>query len=111
MRNLEQRNELPTADDLVEPMEKLYSHMATQLMKAVATLGASNATKHAGKGGSAVGQWFTEARCALFGVEHSSTSTNGANWAAQITYAGQSSLGFTTLSLSRSKVGRGRYSA
>lgn len=50
---LEQKNDIPAADDLVEPMEKLDSHMSTQLMKAVATLSASNATKRAGRGGAA----------------------------------------------------------
>ncbi|CDF40814.1 unnamed protein product [Chondrus crispus] len=43
MPSLEQRNELPAADDLVEPMEKLETHICSQLMKAVATLNARNA--------------------------------------------------------------------
>ena len=50
---LQQRNDVAAADDLTEAMEKLDSHMTTQLMKAVATLSASNATKRTGKGGSA----------------------------------------------------------
>jgi len=50
---LEQRNSSAASDDLVEPLEKLDAMMATQLMKAVASLSASNATKRAGKGGAA----------------------------------------------------------
>lgn len=50
---LEQRNDVAAADDLTESLEKLDSHMATQLMKAVATLSASNATRRAGKSGAA----------------------------------------------------------
>lgn len=53
MPTLEQRNEVAPADDLTETMDKLDSHMTTQLMKAVATLSASNTTKKAGKGGAA----------------------------------------------------------
>jgi len=53
MPSLEKRNDVPAADDLVGPLEKLDTHMSTQLMKAVATLSASNATKRAGKGGAA----------------------------------------------------------
>lgn len=45
MPSLEQRNDIPAANDLVEPLEKLDVHMSTQLMKAVATLNASNTTK------------------------------------------------------------------
>lgn len=56
MPSLEQRNELPASDDLIEPMDKLETHMSTQLMKAVATLNASNATKRSGKGGPAAKQ-------------------------------------------------------
>lgn len=48
MSSLEQRNDVAAADDLTEAMEKLDSHMTTQLMKAVATLSASNATKRSG---------------------------------------------------------------
>lgn len=44
---LEKRNDQVALDDPVEPMEKMDSHMATQLMKAVATLSASNTTKRA----------------------------------------------------------------
>ena len=40
--------DVPASDDLIERMERLESHMATQLMKAVATLSASNSTKRAG---------------------------------------------------------------
>lgn len=50
---LERRGVVAAADDLEEPLETLESHMATQMMKAVATLSASNATKRAGKGGAA----------------------------------------------------------
>lgn len=53
--SLEQRYDVAAADDMVEPLEKLDAHMTSQLMKAVATLSASNATKRAGKkkGGAA----------------------------------------------------------
>lgn len=47
---LEKRGEVVAADDLERPLADLDSHMATQLMKAVATMYASNATKKA-KGG------------------------------------------------------------
>lgn len=51
---LEHRTEMPASEDLDEPLEKMESHMSTQLMKAVATLAASNATKKAaGNGGRA----------------------------------------------------------
>lgn len=50
MQTLEQRIEFPPADDLEEALGKLDSHMETQLMKAVATLSASNATRRARKG-------------------------------------------------------------
>lgn len=53
MPSLEQWNDVAAADDLTEPMEKLDTHITTQLMKAVATLSAGNATKRAGKGGPA----------------------------------------------------------
>ena len=56
MPTLEKQNGLAAADDLTEPMEKLDLAMSTQLMKAVATLSASNATKRAGKGGAAKDQ-------------------------------------------------------
>ena len=46
----QQRNEVAAADDLTQAMDKLYSHMTSQLMKAVATLSASNATTRTGKG-------------------------------------------------------------
>ena len=38
---------------MVEPLEKLEAHMTIQLMKAVATLSASTATKRAGICGAA----------------------------------------------------------
>ena len=54
MPTLQAKGDIPAADDLVEPLEKLESHMATQMMKAVATVSASNATKRSnGKGGAA----------------------------------------------------------
>lgn len=50
----QQRNEVAASDNLTEPLEKLDSHMSTQLMKAAATLDASNAKKRSkGKGGAA----------------------------------------------------------
>lgn len=50
MPTLEERGEVPAADGLNASLEKLDSHMATQLMKALATLSTSNATKRARKG-------------------------------------------------------------
>lgn len=47
---LEQRTDIPASDDLIESTEKLDTHMSMQLMKAVATISASNATNRAGKG-------------------------------------------------------------
>lgn len=43
--------EQPAADDLDDPLTKLEIHMATQLLNAVATLNAINATKRAEKQG------------------------------------------------------------
>lgn len=43
--SLKRRREVVAADFLDGPISKLESHMATQLMKEVATLSASNATK------------------------------------------------------------------
>lgn len=54
---LESKGEVPAADNLDKPLGDLDSHMTTQLMKAVATLRASNATKRAGgQGGPANGK-------------------------------------------------------
>ena len=51
---LERRGDVAAADDLDGPLGELESHMTTQLMKAVATLSASNPTKRTnGKGGAA----------------------------------------------------------
>jgi hypothetical protein len=50
---LEGQNEIPATDDLDDVMEKLDTHMATQLMKAAATLHATNAAKPSGNGGAA----------------------------------------------------------
>lgn len=52
LTSLVQLNDLPAADDLVEPLAKLDIHMTMSLGKAVATLSASNATKKGGKGGA-----------------------------------------------------------
>lgn len=54
--SLERRNDVSAADDLEEPLERLDNHKTTQLMKAVATLSASNATKRSKKGGDGGGQ-------------------------------------------------------
>lgn len=56
---LERRQDMAAADDLVDTMDTLDSHMMTQLIKAVATLKASNAGKKSGskgRGGPADGQ-------------------------------------------------------
>ena len=55
---LERRLDVPAADNMVEPIEKLDSHMMIQLMKVVATLKVSNEKNKASrkKGGSADGQ-------------------------------------------------------
>jgi hypothetical protein len=50
---LEGQNVTRTADDLDDVMEKLDMHMATQLMKAAASLHATNAVKRSGDGGAA----------------------------------------------------------
>jgi hypothetical protein len=49
---LEGQNDIPATDDLEEVMEKLDTHVATQLMKAVAPLHATNAVKRSGDGGA-----------------------------------------------------------
>jgi hypothetical protein len=53
MPELEGQNEIPATDDQDEVMEKLDTHMATQLMKAAASLHATNAVKRSGDGGAA----------------------------------------------------------
>ena len=45
MPTVERRNEVSAAGDLQESMTKLKTHLLTQLMKAVATMSSSNATK------------------------------------------------------------------
>lgn len=50
---LENKGNVAAADNLDKPLGTLDSHMTTQLMKAVATLRASNATKRTGGPGSA----------------------------------------------------------
>lgn len=51
---LERRGDVAASDDLNKPLGNLESHMTTQLMKSMATLSASNATKLAqGRGGPA----------------------------------------------------------
>eukprot|EP00737_Agarophyton_chilense_P003788 gb/GEZJ01004540.1/.p3 GENE.gb/GEZJ01004540.1/~~gb/GEZJ01004540.1/.p3 ORF type:complete len:143 (-),score=23.78 gb/GEZJ01004540.1/:3228-3656(-) len=49
---LEKKGDIAAADDLEDPMGRLGSHMETQLMKAVSTLHASNATKRSRGRGS-----------------------------------------------------------
>lgn len=51
MPALEQRNDVPATDDLEEAKEKLDSHLTTHLMKALATLSATNAMRRSGKKG------------------------------------------------------------
>jgi hypothetical protein len=50
---LEDQNDTPATDDLDDVMEKLDMHMATQLMKAAASLHDTNAVKRSGDGGAA----------------------------------------------------------
>ena len=50
---LERRGDVAAADDLTETLSQLESHMNTQIMKAVVTLSASNATKRAKGNGAA----------------------------------------------------------
>jgi hypothetical protein len=50
---LEGQNDTPATDYLDDVMEKLDMHMATQLMKAAASLHATNAVERSGNGGSA----------------------------------------------------------
>lgn len=52
MSTLKERNELSTADDLVESMQQIDGYMATELMKVVAALSATNPTKRATQRGS-----------------------------------------------------------
>jgi hypothetical protein len=50
---LEGQSDTPATDDLDDVMEKLDMHMATQLLKAAASLHATNAVKRNGDGGAA----------------------------------------------------------
>jgi hypothetical protein len=49
---LEGQNETPATDDRDELMAKLHTHMAIQLMKATASLHATNAVKRSEDGGA-----------------------------------------------------------
>jgi hypothetical protein len=53
MAVLEDQNDMPATDDLDDVMEKLDMHMATQLMKAAASLHDTNAVKRSVDGGAA----------------------------------------------------------
>jgi hypothetical protein len=53
---LEGRNDFAAADNLDDALEKLDSHMATQLMKAVASLSNTNSLKRGGGDGTAGSQ-------------------------------------------------------
>jgi hypothetical protein len=50
---LEGQNDTPATDDLDAVMEKLDMHMATHLMKAAASLHATNSVKRSADGGAA----------------------------------------------------------
>jgi hypothetical protein len=50
---LEDQNDTPATDDLDDVMEMLDMHMATLLMKAAASLHATNSVKRSGDGGAA----------------------------------------------------------
>jgi hypothetical protein len=50
---LEGQNNTPATDDLEDVMERVDMHMATQLMKAAASLHATNAVKRSWDGGAA----------------------------------------------------------
>jgi hypothetical protein len=54
MPALEGRNDVAAADDFDDTLEKLDTHMASQLMKAVSSLSATNAIKR-GSGDGAAG--------------------------------------------------------
>jgi hypothetical protein len=56
MPALESRNDAAAADDLDDTLEKLDTHMESQLMKAVASLSATNAIKRASGDGAAGSQ-------------------------------------------------------
>jgi hypothetical protein len=53
MPALEGRNDVAAADDLNDALEKLDTHMAFQLMKAVASLSTTNAVKRVSGDGAA----------------------------------------------------------
>jgi hypothetical protein len=50
---LEGQNDMPVTHDLYGVMKKFDMHMATQLMKAAASLDTTNAVKRSGDGGAA----------------------------------------------------------
>lgn len=88
------------ADNLDESLATLESHFSSQMFKAVATLKASNAMKHASK---AEGKcctadeneslWPWGVRCGVFCKE---TSKRGARWVLRNVYVGVFSLGYTS---------------
>jgi type I restriction-modification system DNA methylase subunit len=49
---LKGQNDVPATDDLDDVMEKLDMHMATRLMKAAASLDATNSVKSSEDGGA-----------------------------------------------------------
>jgi hypothetical protein len=56
MPALEGRNDIAAADDLDDTLKKLDTHMASQLMKAVASLSVTNAVKRGSGDGAASSQ-------------------------------------------------------
>jgi hypothetical protein len=51
---LESNNDTAATEDVDNVLEKLYTHMATRLMKAAASLHATNAVKRSGDGGLSI---------------------------------------------------------
>jgi hypothetical protein len=50
---LENQGLVAATDDIYDTVERLDNHLATQLMKAAATLSANNAVNRSGAGGAA----------------------------------------------------------
>lgn len=76
---LDQRNDASDADDLQDPMTRLVTHLSTQLMKSVAILSSSKATKRPGICGAAGYSHSPLGLCVRFGERHDALSKSGAH--------------------------------
>jgi hypothetical protein len=90
---LEGQNDTPATDYLDDVMEKLDMHMATQLMRAAASLHATNAVKRGGDG-RAASQYSRKTKSLRNGSRRNSESSRGGCSGCRNTCVEPFSLGF-----------------